>query len=159
MDPKLTGEELQSLFRDIDSCMAVLQGDLHQPGTPAVVLKLESLWNKLKMASQCDGDNSVAMVEDEKSGGIGVGCRSEIQSEHVVSTTQSSPMEGALYYGETLGLRSTSDTHSEYAVASCYNPRNEEEKEMGNYIAALPGWLNKLLYFKLNFSLLPILCI
>jgi len=102
-------EELETLFHDIDRCMSVLQGDLHQPGTPAVVLRLESLWNKLKMSSQnciSDGGNSVAIVGNENTGGAGVSCRSEAQGEHT-STTQSSSMEQrALYCTGTLGVYS-----------------------------------------------------
>lgn len=36
----------------INSCITVLQGDLTQPGTPAIVLKLAASWEKLKLYIQ-----------------------------------------------------------------------------------------------------------
>lgn len=35
-------------IKSIENCISVLQGDLHQPGTPAIVLKLAASWQKLK---------------------------------------------------------------------------------------------------------------
>lgn len=35
-------------IRSIDNCITVLQEGLHQPGTPAIVLKLAASWQKLK---------------------------------------------------------------------------------------------------------------
>lgn len=42
-------------IKSIDVCISVLQGDLHQPGTPAIVLKLAASWQKLK-PFLCDTD-------------------------------------------------------------------------------------------------------
>lgn len=43
-------EEAAVQIQSIDDCISVLQGDLHQPGTPAIVLKLAASWQKVKKA-------------------------------------------------------------------------------------------------------------
>jgi len=40
--------------QSINDCISVLQGDLHQPGTPAIVLKLAASWQKLLSVISCD---------------------------------------------------------------------------------------------------------
>ncbi len=40
--------DIGAAIESINSCICVLQGNLHQPGTPAIVLKLEASWEKLK---------------------------------------------------------------------------------------------------------------
>ena len=62
-------DDTRNLLQSIDECISILQGDLYQPGTPAVVLKLASSWQKLKPFlahhEQNNSDNSVGMVEDD----------------------------------------------------------------------------------------------
>lgn len=69
-------EEAGTSLQSIEDCISVLQGDLHQPGTPAVVLKLASSWKKMKtfltstslqihQEQGRDSDYSVAMVKDD----------------------------------------------------------------------------------------------
>lgn len=40
--------DYEAAFVSISSCISVLEGDLQQPGTPAIVLKLAASWEKLK---------------------------------------------------------------------------------------------------------------
>lgn len=37
-----------TVVESISSCISILKGDLHQPGTPAIVFKLAASWDKLK---------------------------------------------------------------------------------------------------------------
>lgn len=41
--------EVQASMKSVEDCISVLQGDLHQPGTPAIVLKLAASWQKLHL--------------------------------------------------------------------------------------------------------------
>lgn len=40
--------DIQECLKSVEDCISVLQGDLHQPGTPAIVLKLAATWQKVK---------------------------------------------------------------------------------------------------------------
>ena len=48
MNFNLTSRMEEATIKSIDDCISVLQGDLHQPGTPAIVLKLTASWEKFK---------------------------------------------------------------------------------------------------------------
>lgn len=43
----MEGSEVQGFIKSIGDCISVLQGDLHQPGATAIVLKLAASWQKL----------------------------------------------------------------------------------------------------------------
>ena len=52
-------------IRSIDNCITVLQEGLHQPGTPAIVLKLAASWQKLK-DSLCPPSTVVQLPQGEE---------------------------------------------------------------------------------------------
>ena len=62
----------------INSCITVLQGDLTQPGTPAIVLKLAASWEKLKLYFQSlpQGAGGILQLPVEQEG--------EEQEEHEI---------------------------------------------------------------------------
>ena len=66
-------EELQASIESIRDCISVLQGDLHQPGTPAIVLKLAASWQKLQPSlthflKTSSGDGELSQQETSTAG-------------------------------------------------------------------------------------------
>lgn len=60
-------EGCETAIRSVENCISVLQGDLHQPGTPAIVLKLTASWQKVKdFLSQQRSDREKLQLQEEK---------------------------------------------------------------------------------------------
>ena len=75
----------EAAIKSVENCLTVLQGDLHQPGAPAIVLKLASSWQTIKtlLLSQ-----SGKQLQDEQPEGTGrcVPGNGEEMSSQAVST-------------------------------------------------------------------------
>lgn len=61
-------EEEQATIGSIDNCISALQGDLNQPGTPAIILRLTASWQKLKSSRLLSGNqgNPAGGSEDKE---------------------------------------------------------------------------------------------
>lgn len=114
-------------IRSIDNCITVLQEGLHQPGTPAIVLKLAASWQQLKallclptpvvqlpqgegLVTLSDYEGTVAAVSDapEMNGCV------EIQAA-VVSNSESNRLE---VVPESFGVQSSENKGQEISSES-----------------------------------------
>lgn len=91
--------ECEATIASISCCISVLLGDLTQPGTPAIVLKLVSSWEKLKLyfLNLPQGDTSLQLpvykqVEqqgrvstDSSVGTVGEGTDTECEMQALVA--------------------------------------------------------------------------
>ena len=83
--------DIKASIKSIEDCISVLQGDLHQPGTPAIVLKLAASWQKL-----CPFLTNLAHrapAEDQKQETVGSGALLEaVSQENGCSTDTRAPL-------------------------------------------------------------------
>lgn len=132
----MEGYEVGTLLRSIDDCISVLQGDLHQPGTPAVVLKLASSWHKVKSFltpkshEQSYSDNNiVAMVNDEENSSYTCSLQTVNfeQEEHQALNSEQNRMEQIFFAGDKLDCLSLEGaTGIDSAVNNTSNERFEQ---------------------------------
>ena len=144
--------EVNSLFQGIDNCISVLQGDLHQPGTPAIVLKLASSWAKVKSLVLAphqllqDSDSSVAIVKSEQvtewEAGEGSKALDELD-RNLTCMAQPQSLDKAAYTSESIATTENTavrhehcELHSNFLVPNAENPMAESGKQLETGLTA-----------------------
>ncbi len=133
--------EAKRFIQSMDDCISVLQGDLSQPGTPAIVLKLSSSWNKLKALfssslEKPNNDTVTKVIGQEET--FVTGC-----SESDKITFSETPLVEEAKYNDksqstecTNPILSSDETHSHNSIPNSNNTSTSQEAAVWDFTSS-----------------------
>lgn len=114
--------DLKAAIDSISSCISVLLGDLQQPGTPAIVLKLAASWEKLKPCLVPQGDASLQLsteLEQEQADSSAGGKLLQVEDSTPEDSVQApNAHDVATRDGDTDAIPMATQLNSEQGLAS-----------------------------------------